>query len=792
VLTLGGLLVTAASFAGTAGSVAAQDEPTAPSTTAPSAEPGSATTTAPAAGTPGATSGARATTEPLSITAVSPWVASDGEFLVRFAPTTAVPAGAELTYTIHQSLTPGRSGTLRDRVNDAIEGTSTGPILRTPVTQPLSAYGDPVGGSVVSIPVRSSGGDRSRELLPNPGMHPVELVLTAEDGPELWRQVVFLNRLPVGWSAGSASGTPAVDVSLIAPLETYPTLAPDGTPAFSIEQRATLDAASELLRVAPEAPIRWGVRPNTLDGLARTGERWAEQLIDALATATVPERSGAGATVAASLLALPYVHVDTGGLVEADATDELDQQIALGATVDDEVVGRRGALDAWTMDDTVTTESLPALGSLGVDTVVVPAASLRLPSNVSERQAMTGALELEGGNGIRAIAYDMDLSQRLSDRSVAAGLRAHEVVSLMMASWYDTSNAANLGRAPVSVVLVPPTIDPAVITALTPSLDGSGPLRADASRPVLPEASTPEPTAALARREVPNERAAVRATTETARQIAAYRSMLGPTSPSASLWDRLNAESLAAEFTGTQRLALHDSIRGQIAAEMAKIQPPPARSVQVTGRDANIPLRIRNDLAEEVTLLLRARSPRLQIEGGDSRRIVLEPGENIVDLPVEVQAPGQSLLRVELLTPDGGVQLASLDVPVRSTAISGVGAALSIVSIAFLLGWWIHTHRRKRREESRAAGAHPCQGDPAADDAPVGPAATGAGTTDSPATDPTGPTDSSGPTGPGDRVEGDGTTDTTGSAGTEDDPGSVDPSRSTADGSSTGSVAGGG
>jgi hypothetical protein len=745
-------------------------------------EAGTTTTTAPTTTTTptggGSSPDVASRAEPLSITAVSPWVASDGQFQVRFAPSTAVPAGAELTYTIHQSLTTSRSGTLRDRVNEAIEGTA-GPNLRAPVTEPLTAYGDPAAGAVLTIPVRSTGGDRARALLPNPGIHPVELVLTAEDGPELWRQTVFLNRLPVGYTASDPDAATPVAVSLIAPVETYPTLTPDGTPAFSIEQRAELDAAAELLRAAPQAPIRWAVRPNTLDGLARTGERWAEQFLDALAAATDPFAGGAAAAgepTAAALLTLPYVHVDTAGLVEADASDELGQQVALGAAVGEETVGVRGSAAAWTLDETVTTESLPALGALGVDTLVTAAAVLRLPSNVTEQQAMTGGLELEGGSGVRAIAYDMDLSQRLSDRSVAPGLRAHEIVSLMMATWYDSSTNANLGRPPVSVILVPPTIDPAVVTALTPSLDGTGPVRADTSEPVLPPAASSgssAPTAGLVRREVPNERPAVRATTETARQIAAYRSMVGPDSERAAVWDRLNAESLATELTASQRLTLHDSIRGQIATEVALIQPPPARSVQVTGRDAVIPLRIRNESDQEVRLLLRARSPRLQIEGGDSREIVLEPGQNRIDLPVAVQAPGESLLRVELLTPDDGIQIASLDVPVRSTAISGVGAALSILSIAFLLGWWIHTHRRKRREESRAAGGHPCQGQPPA----AAVAATAAATpTDDTTTDDT-TTDAP-------------AVDPDGAPGPDDGPG--DPDRSTADGASTDSVTGGG
>jgi hypothetical protein len=103
---------------------------------------------------------------------------------------------------------------------------------------------------------------------------------------------------------------------------------------------------------------------------------------------------------------------------------------------------------------------------------------------------------------------------------------------------------------------------------------------------------------------------------------------------------------------------------------------------------------------------MRARSPRLEIDQ-PTTEIVLQPGATVIDLPVTVQAPGESLLRIELTSPDGGITIPGPAVPVRSTAISGVGAALSIVSILFLCGWWLRTMRRHRRERARATGAHP-------------------------------------------------------------------------------------
>ncbi|MHB1138579.1 MAG: hypothetical protein ACYC2O_06435, partial [Microthrixaceae bacterium] len=267
--------------------------------------------------------------ELLDISSVTPWVSPDGEFQVRFAPSTAVPAGAELTYTIHQALAPTSSSSLRAQVEAVLEDGTPGRILQRPTSRLLAEYGDPTVGSTLTIPVRSQSGDTTRALLPNPGIHPVELVLTDPTGPELWRQVVFLNRLPnaatdasTAGSTGSTSTTtttprsrdvesaPPVAVTLLVPIDTPPVLDAAGVPTFDLEQRTTLAAATSLLTSVPGAPLTLGVRPNTLDGLARTAERWSDRLIGALRAAVATTGGSTSTTAgAATLLGLPYVHV---------------------------------------------------------------------------------------------------------------------------------------------------------------------------------------------------------------------------------------------------------------------------------------------------------------------------------------------------------------------------------------------------------------------------------------------------------------------------------------------------
>ena len=66
------------------------------------------------------TDSSRADPELLRISAVSPWVAPDGVFQVRFAVDPSVPLNSTITWTVHQRLVAGRVTTLRQRVDRAL------------------------------------------------------------------------------------------------------------------------------------------------------------------------------------------------------------------------------------------------------------------------------------------------------------------------------------------------------------------------------------------------------------------------------------------------------------------------------------------------------------------------------------------------------------------------------------------------------------------------------------------------------------------------------------------------
>lgn len=649
------------------------------------------------------------TTEVLSIASVSPWVDPDGQFQVRFQPATGVPSDARLRATIHENATTDSS--TRVAVEEILDGEPTGRVLHS-LTRAVSELGDPATGAALTIDIRSRRGDMDRVLLPNPGVHPVELELLDARGQSLWNQLVYLNRLPVERDDPEPDdpARPPLAVTLVLPIGSAASIGVDGAGTFSLEERSNLRSITELLLGAGDVPLTIAPRPNTLDGLMLSDEPWAERLLDVLSQSPSPYR----------FLSMPYVAVDTGGLVSSGASTELAHQIEVGRESVERVAEETVDTSTWTLDESVTRQSLATLARAGVRSMLVPATSLDLEdADIDERSVASDPVRLSGDSGIRALAFDGELSSRLAGSASEPAVRAHEIVTLLMGTWFD--HPVGDGAGPAAAVVVTPAVDARVLEALQPSLTGGGPLRAGGDTPIVPpeDLDDDETVVGLVDRPPSDQRATVAAATDTRRILDAYRSMVGDADPELWARERINDQTLSAAIDNGHRLEMHLAVRDGIDGALAQIELPPPRRVVITSRDATIPLRFRNNLPWDVTLVLRARSARLEITDGDTRPVVLHPGENRIDLPVTVQAPGESLLRVELFSPTPGIELDGPDVPVRSTAISGVGAALSAVSALFLIGWWIRTARRRGRDAARQGRAHP-SGRPGTDSLPSG------------------------------------------------------------------------
>ena len=167
-----------------------------------------------------------------------------------------------------------------------------------------------------------------------------------------------------------------------------------------------LAAATTLLSEVPEAPLTLALRPNVLSAVTRSADTVDARFLQSLAAPDLQ------ATVAR----MPYVAVDTGGLLAVGGGGDLLRQVDLGDRTLSASTGRRPVPTTWYLDDTVSPEALPLLASLGTDRVVV----LLGPAAAPDRGPGRHVADRRGGSAVRPRA---DRDQLRPPDDVAADRR---------------------------------------------------------------------------------------------------------------------------------------------------------------------------------------------------------------------------------------------------------------------------------------------------------------------------------------------------------------------------------
>jgi len=646
----------------------------------------------------------------LRLAFVSPSVPPTGTFELRFEPTADIPRGSVLEVRFHRQIT--NRSQLRERVAAIADGGSPGGTVRPPVRVPDGLLGNPLAGWRLELRVTDvdQGGDEI--VLPDDGIVPVSLDLVDAAGAPLWEQTVFMVRPPADRPLGRDGRPAEFAVTAALALDADPTIDLDGTSTLDEELLGRVDQVADLLAAVPEFPFSLALEPNLLSGLDRSGTRSATALSEAVQQPGLRGRS----------LRRPDVPVDTGGIIRANGLDVLEELLQTGEQVVEEATLRAPVDSTWLLDETVDPESLPALESLGVRRVVLPAERIERPGDVDDDAARWRTMALADSatvtgddptlTPLTVIADDPILSLLSLDASISPGVAANRISTELAAEWFTAVDAdTDAFPGPQTFMFVPPQVDPALLLALGPALDGTGVLRADPAADPPPAAPIDGEVAVatVADRDPAPQEAAIAEYRSTQRLIGGVRSIVGLAEPDVTTWSLLNSQSMSVAVPEPERAATHTSIAGQARALLDGIQGPADSSVVVGNSQATIPLRFTNSLPYPVDVELRIRSNRVEVRGGDRQRLRLEPGDTPVELAVEVRAGGVSTVRYDLTSPDGTVGITSFTTEVRATRFSGVGAGLSILSLVVLAWWWISTALRRRRQSARAAGHHPSE-----------------------------------------------------------------------------------
>jgi hypothetical protein len=403
--------------------------------------------------------------------------------------------------------------------------------------------------------------------------------------------------------------------------------------------------------------------------------------------------------------AFPYGNADLPALVRVGGGGRADRAVRVGRDLIENGLGTAPTEDlAWPVDGAIDGALLQTLELTGSDVVVLDPRHLPAPASDVTQNATVG---LGGGpDGQRALVGDPTLAAALTDPRAATRPAewAQRVLAETAVTWLERPNSSD----PRGVLLAPPQgwrPAPAFFRALVRGLGSAPWLRLQPATELA--ADVPQGPAEGERRLATVTAADVAAglprgyllQVERVRSgLASFRRAVGNDyRPPAGNFDRdlLVAESsdwrpAAARARGRSFLrAVDRGIKGIYRRITVGATP-----VTLTARRGTIPVTVANDSNEQVTVVLRLTSPKVDLPAA-SDPFVLEPRRRTTQLlPVGTRATGTFPIQVEVLTPDGEVAIARGEVRLTSTAFNRVALALTGGAAGVLLLWWFGRRRR--------------------------------------------------------------------------------------------------
>jgi hypothetical protein len=455
-----------------------------------------------------------------------------------------------------------------------------------------------------------------------------------------------------------------------------------------------------------QVPVTLVVSPRTVVTMQAHGVSGARGLRQ-LGVMTTP------GTESDQLLSQPYVPINLAALEQGGLGGEIAAQLDRGGQILRQAELRSENhlwLDTSTNLTAATAGSLASgLGAASARTVVLSDTDL-VPSQAQNYTfAQPFTLNLTRTDHVTALAANSSLSSRFTAEPADPVLAANQLLAGLSFVHFENAYAAD----PRGVVVAPPSgwrASSPFVNALLAGLSGNpalSPVTIDQLLSQVPGGGNNEPTS---RRLQSGGTSTGGFTKSTVQHITLARQHLasfvgavtGHPAIETSLLDQLLSTEAAGLSTARRSGALAAYDR-QFNRVLSSVTLATERTVTFTARTAAIPITILSSAPYPVKVVLTVQSDKFTFPGGASRTLVLDRPTTPVRVQAQSRTSGDRLpVDVTLRTPDGQLLIARTTLTVHSTAISGVGIALTVVALLVLLMWWARTWRRSRRQRPRA------------------------------------------------------------------------------------------
>lgn len=566
-------------------------------------------------------------------------------------------------------------------------------LSRTPPTPVAALPVGPDGARIVSLRVAPEPVDDLTTQLVEPGVHPVVISLLGPGGErldEIRTPLVRLGDEDRPWEA------PALAVLL--DVDASPTLRPDGSRRMSALDRRRLVAAGELLAAHPDVDLTVAAVPDTVEALASDPDPDAAAVVEQL--------------VGRDVVAAPYVRLPVDALFDEGLEGLVPSLVERGTAVLADRLQVEPRVGVWDGIHEVGQDGARLLRELGYAAVVTTGPE---PDDEDDPELTdSGPRPIAGTDELVALVSDPLLSSEVAAPLDDEPDAAHVALARYLLRPVAADPGDEEGAGATTVLVRPgPLADRSVLAGLLGLLDEpDAPVRVggldlvddavdepedEGDEPLVePVEWSPEPG--------PDLGAVGPRILRLAGRLESFDAMLADRSPRADDLRLQVATAVAADADADARVAAVAAVESALRAAFDGIVLTGQTDLNLTSRRGTLPVTVDNRNDFPVDVLVRVRSDRLDFPDGDVLPVTVGARDVLrIDVPVEARASGSVPVFVDLLSVDGGMELQSLRLNVRSTAVSGVGLVLSLGAVLVLGTWWVRhilATRRSRSEPS--------------------------------------------------------------------------------------------
>jgi len=629
---------------------------------------------------------------PLSTTLRVPGVvAAEGALLLVDAPLTIAPDGRlVLDVRAASGATLPTAMEVSVRAIDAVPGTLAAVLddTTTPSTDTVQVSGSALGTE------RSSGSVGAQDVPVVQGLEgvvrlevPTETIETAVERLSMPEPGTYAVTVRAG-ALGSLTvpvirrsvGVPAPEVPLgvVVDVDAPLSLQPDGSTSIVTSGRATMNRLVAFLE-ASTTPVSVSVRPELLDSLERSSKLSDRDLVKRLAAAVGPHR----------LLSVPYLHIDPSIAANAGASADFTAQLRLGEDALNRLLGRLPDRRVWLAAEALSPAGAELVRNLGAQVIVEAGGAAR----------DLAAAAPAAGNTLSPVLVPVEVDDELALGSNDPVRAAHRIaLELLLAE----TGRTGLSNTSSSVVLQPDlsTANPDVLDALMAIVADDDSLRGvDMVRAGSGVVQTVAESAPLVA-----DFSAARTRRAKLNTLVIATSAIVPTSdPRRTEWAIRADVLLDTRLADDERAAYETQLRADLLAVQNNVVLLMAKTINLSDRDANIPVTLenRNDVA--VSVRVRLVSSKLRVPP-TSEVVTLEPGATAtLRLSVTARSNGRFPVRAQMLAPGTTTVVGKTAViNVRVGRLTGLGIVFTFAAALALLSWWVqHLRRRLRREETK-------------------------------------------------------------------------------------------